>query len=198
MISYVRGVVAAITGGAAIVECGGIGYEVVVSPATAANMPSVGREVKLYTHMQLRDDGVSLFGFLTTEEMRMFNLLLGVTGIGPRAAVNILAALTPERLALAIVSNDAAALCSAPGIGKKTAQRMILELKDKLNAADAVDYSGEPATAQSSGVRQDAADALTALGYGRSDALKAVMETAEEGMSAEAIIKAALRRLSRG
>jgi Holliday junction DNA helicase RuvA len=153
--------------------------------------------------MQVKEDGISLFGFLTQEEVRLFLMLISVSGIGPKMASAILSALSPQQLVLAIVTDDTAALSKAPGVGKKTAQRIALELRDKMktDGASYADGAGLPAGSfaaftQSDG-KQDALDALLALGYSRSEALKAVMECATEGMKTEQIIKEALRKLAR-
>lgn len=198
LISYIKGTVEHITDSSVVIECGGIGYNISVSTATLSKI-SGKQQVKIHTYMNVREDGISLYGFMTLEEIDMFNKLITVNGLGPKSALGMLSVITPSQIMLAIVTDDINALSKAPGIGKKTAQRIILDLKDKIKTEDAV--AGMAATTQesfkvSSGAKQDAIDALTALGYGRSEAVKAVMEIAVEGLTAEQIIKNALRKLN--
>ena len=184
-----------------VINCGGVGYSVQTGAAAGMGLMP-GEKVRIYTHMSVKEDGCSLFGFLTLEELTMFNKLISVSGVGPKAAQSLLAALPPAKLTLAILTDDVASLAKAQGVGKKTAARVVLELKDKLaSSAQAEAYeaqgriSAENSRVMSSSEKQDAADALTALGYPRAEAMKVVLETAFEGMSAEDIIKAALRKL---
>ena len=198
MISYIKGTVEQMTDSSVVIECGGIGYQILVSVATLAKL-SGKAHVKVYTYMQVREDGITLYGFLDHEEIQMFHRLITVNGLGPKIAMGMLGAVTPSQIMLAIVTDDVNALSKAPGIGKKTAQRIILDLKDKIKTEDAVAgmaVSPQESLRVSSGEKQDAIDALIALGYGRSDAVKAVMEVAVEGLSAEQIIKNALRKLN--
>lgn len=186
---------------AVVVDVHGIGYIVNVSPATAGRLPARGSTVKIFTYMQVKEDDVSLFGFLTQEEVRLFTLLISVSGIGPKVATAILATLSPAQLMIAIVADDVAALSKAPGVGRKTAQRLALELRDKIKTTGS--WSEDTATQASftafasSNEKQDALDALQALGYGRAESLKAVLETATDGMQTEQIIKLALKKLMR-
>jgi Holliday junction DNA helicase RuvA len=198
LISYIKGTVEHMTENAVVIECGGIGYHIAVSAATLSKI-SGQHQIKIYTYMQVKEDGIALFGFFTSEEIDMFHKLISVSGLGPKSALGMLSAITPSQIMLAIVTDDIAALSKAPGVGKKTAQRMILELKDKVKTEDAV--AGMAVSAQeslkvSSGAKQDATDALLALGYSRSEAVRAVMEIAVEGLTAEQIIKNALRKLN--
>jgi Holliday junction DNA helicase RuvA len=198
MIAYVRGMLEQVSDGAAVIDCNGLGYLVQVSSATLSRLPPRGSEVKLFTYMQVKEDGQALHGFLSQEEVRLFTMLISVTGIGPKVAAAVLSTFTPAQLVMAIVADDAAALSKAPGVGKKTAQRITLELRDKMKgthdmAAPGGDYSGFAA----SGEKQDAMDALAALGYSRGEGMKAVMEVTTDGMATEQIIKLALKRLIR-
>ncbi|MCL2707839.1 MAG: Holliday junction branch migration protein RuvA, partial [Defluviitaleaceae bacterium] len=127
MIAHIKGTVEHVAELSAVIEVNGVGYRTLMSATTAARLPARGTEVKIYTYMQVREDGVSLYGFLTPEEVSMFTLLISVSGIGPKAASSMLSVLTPQQTMLAIVADDAAALSKAPGVGKKTAQRIILE-----------------------------------------------------------------------
>lgn len=198
MISYIKGTVEHMTDASVVIECGGIGYQISVSAATLGKI-SGKHQVKIYTYMHVREDGISLYGFMTAEEIDMFHKLISVSGLGPKSAMGMLSALTPSQIMLAIVTDDVGALSKAPGVGKKTAQRMILELKDKIKTEDAVAdmaVSAQESLKISSGAKQDAIDALIALGYGRSEAVRAVMAVAVEGLTTEQIIKNALRRLN--
>lgn len=201
MIAFVRGLLEEVEEQSVVIDCQGLGYRVNVSPATISRLPSRGSEVKLFTYLQAKEDGVSLHGFLTREEVRLFTLLISVSGIGPKVATAILATLNPSQIILAIVADDAAAFSKAPGVGKKTAQRISLELRDKIKSfgTRSDDDGWQPSTTEpaSSSEKQEAMDALQALGYTRSESLKAVLETATEGMRTEAIIKLALKKLAR-
>jgi Holliday junction DNA helicase RuvA len=185
----------------AVIDVCGLGLQVQASPATLSRLPAKGAEVQLFTYLQLSENGQALHGFLTREEVRLFTLLISVSGIGPKVATAILGTLTPEQVMIAIMAEDATALSKAPGVGKKTAQRIMLELRDKVKTGDA--WTSESAGMQSltlpgtSSEKQDAMDALLALGYGRAEAMQAVLETADDGMKTEAIIKASLKKLAR-
>ncbi len=199
MITFIKGILECVTDNSIIIDCNGVGYEVFVSTATMSNICKMGEQLKINTYMQVREDGVCLFGFLTKEELKMFNLLISVSGIGPKVALSVLACFKPSEIMLAIITEDTAKLGKAPGIGKKTAGRMILELKDKIKTSDSIsdviDNQQQINTGDNS-PKQDAIDALIALGYSRSEALKGVLEVSVEGMSTEQIIKQTLRKLS--
>jgi Holliday junction DNA helicase RuvA len=196
MIAYVKGILEQVMDSAVVIDCHGLGYLVQVSPATAGRLPSRGSEIKLFTYMQVKEDGQALYGFLTQEEVRLFTLLISVSGIGPKVATAVLATFNPAQLMMAIVADDAAALSKAPGVGKKTAQRITLELRDKMRSPHTADNpGGDYAGFAASSEKQDAMDALAALGYSRGESLKAVMEVAAEGMKTEQIIKMALKKL---
>ena len=199
MISFVRGELDQVSDGTAVVDVGGVGYLVIISPSTAGRLPAKGKEVKLYTHMQATDAGVSLHGFLTREEIRMFALLISVSGIGPKAATSVLSSLSPAQIMIAVLADDSAALSRAPGVGRKTAQRIALELRDKLKgSASFPETEGveiNPAEYETSDEKRDAIEALKALGYGRAESLKAVVDSYSEGMEASEIIRQSLRKL---
>ena len=203
MIAYIKGPLAYILDQTAVIDAQGIGYQVHVSPSTLSRLPAKGAEVQLFTYMQVSESGQSLHGFLTQEELRLFTLLISVSGIGPKVASGILSTLSPSQVIIAIVADDAAALSKAPGVGKKTAQRVLLELRDKIKTADPWEDSG--ADGQSSftnlggprSEKQDAMDALLALGYGRAEAMQTVLEVAEENMTADQIIRLSLKKLAR-
>lgn len=202
MIAYVKGALAYTSDNSAVVDVGGVGYLVQVSASTLGRLPSRNSDVLLYTYMQSSENGQSLHGFLTQEELRMFTLLISVSGIGPKVASQMLGALSPQDIIMAIVAEDAVLLSKAPGVGKKTAQRLMLELKDKIKTENTWEQSGGMAGANvahvaASGEKQDAIDALLALGYGRTEAMQTILEVAEEGMQADAIIRFALKKLAR-
>ena len=197
MIYFLKGAVAQVLDGSVIVDINGVGWQVFMAQSAIGKLPHNGEDVKLYTHLQLKEDGVSLFGFLDLQEKQLFEMLIGVTGVGAKAALSILSVLSPTQLIIAILSDDVLSLCKAPGVGKKTAQRVSLELRDRLKSKE-TERAISPQ--QSIGVnqeqRQDAIDALIALGYNRTESVNAVMETALTDMKAEQIIRLALRKLS--
>ena len=134
MYYYVNGVLAHRDGSVCVVDCGGVGYKLTVSATTSASLANkLGEKVKLFTHLAVREDGIELFGFGSNEERECFNQLTSVSGVGPKAAISILSTMTPDRLALAICTEDAKSISKAPGIGQKTAARIVLDLKDKIS-----------------------------------------------------------------
>ena len=154
--------------------------------------------MKIHTHMNVKEDGISLYGFSTAEELELFHRLISVTGVGPKGALGFLSQLKPQEIILAILSDDVKTLSKAPGVGRKTAQRVILELKDKFQTADAIAMEMEADDLMptgSNGAKFEAMDALAALGYSRSEAAKAVNGVAAEGMTTEDILKAALKKM---
>ncbi|MEW6425932.1 MAG: Holliday junction branch migration protein RuvA [Bacillota bacterium] len=198
MLAFLRGTLAAVEKEAIIVEVNGIGFQLQVPASTLERLPGLGAEVKLHTYLASREDGVSLYGFWGQEELAVFRALLGVGGVGPKAAIGLLSALGPHRLHLAIAKGEADALTRAPGVGRKTAQRIILELKDKLAREIA---PIDPSVKKVSGEEEDAVQALVALGYHESEARKAVRTTlAEAGgapLQAAQLVRLALKRLAR-
>lgn len=206
MIAYIRGSVSFLEPeeGLVVLETGGIGYQILISGRDFDLLPGVGEEVRLYTYLQVREDGLQLYGFFTKEDQKLFKLLIGVSGIGPKGALGILTALSADDLRFAVLADDAKTISRAPGIGHKTAQKLILELKDKLKLEEAFEAKVEKADmgvrAAASGltdVKNEAVEALTALGYSASDALKAVRQAEiHEDMGVEEILKAALKHMS--
>ena len=201
MISYIRGELAAVQEQKAIVEAGGIGYGIYMSQQTLSMLPAVGEEVKIHTYLNVREDAMQLYGFLTGEDLQVFRLLIGVSGIGPKAALGILTAFSADDLRFAVLSEDAKTIAKAPGIGVKTAKKMILELKDKLDLEDAFEKKllhEQEAEETLPDARGEAVEALTALGYSPADALRAVQKVEPgDDMDTEAILKAALKRMIR-
>ena len=207
MIAYIKGALAYTEPeeGVAVLESGGIGYRILLSGRDLDLLPPVGEELRLYTHLQVREDAFVLFGFFTKEDRKLFQQLLGVNGIGPKAALGVLTALSADDLRFAVLADDAKAIAKAPGIGIKTAQKLILELKDKLSLEEAFEarlenHQTKAAAGEASDLseaRNEAVEALTALGYSASESLKAVRKVeAADGMSVEDILKAALKYIS--
>lgn len=200
MISYIRGTLERRAEGYVVVEANGIGYRIFVSPATLAGLPALGEPVKIYTHFSVKEDGVSLYGFSSAEEQEMFHKLLLVGGVGPKGALGFLSQLAPHEIVLAVLSEDVKTLSRAPGVGRKTAQRVILELKDKFKTEEALTegeaWQRELSPDGAADAKFEAIDALTALGYSRSEAAKAVNAAATEDMTTEEILKAALKKMS--
>ena len=202
MIAFVRGTAVDMTENSVIVEAGGIGYEIYMT-GTDLSQIHMGEEVKIHTYFNVREDAMQLFGFLSKDDLQMFRLLLGVNGIGPKAALGVLAGLTADELRFAVLSDDAKTISKAPGIGKKTAQKLILELKDKLKLEDAFEkkLAHEQDAAAISGTNildgsKEAVEALVALGYSSTDALRAVRKVTDVPPDdVEAILKAALKNL---
>lgn len=202
MISYIKGEIEYSEGDIIVIENNGIGYEITVPAFSAQKLLSQKGEVIVYTYMSVREDSISLFGFSSREEKTLYQKLISVSGIGPKAAVSILSVMTPVELVTAIVSSDTTAISRAQGIGKKTAQRIILDLKDKIGNGDIADIfdMGSDISISSAPMgddRSEAAEALVALGYTRSEALKAVSKVYKEGMDVQKILSAALKEISR-
>lgn len=200
MISFLNGTIAAKSENGVIIDVGGVGYSVNMPVSDIAKMGTIGENVKVFTHFHISENAIGLFGFLTGEQIDYFNKLIAISGIGPKAAVSILGTLSVQDLAYAIISEDVKAITRAPGVGPKAAQRVILELKGKIDTQDAVSTSGGGSVAPATSVRADtgAVNALIALGASPSEAQKTVMQIGGEGMSTEDIIKEALRRMSNG
>ena len=197
LISHIKGIIEYMDDGLIIVDVNGIGYKIAISPSTMGKLPSVGKEVKIFTYLQVKEDGMSLYGFGSREELNMFERLISVSGIGPKGASGILSAISPSDLCLAIIAEDIKTLSSIPGIGKKTAQRMVLELKDKINTLEAIGGSEDQTIGlHQSNTLEEATEALVALGYPRVEAVKAVQSIFAEGMNVEEIIKNALKKLA--
>ena len=201
MFYYIQGIVAHVAPYLAVLDCSGVGYACKTTNHTLAALTR-GKSAKLYTHLYVREEIMELYGFISESELNCFEMLIGVSGVGPKAALAILSSNTPEGLATAIVSGNEKALTSAPGIGKKIAQRIILELKDKLKLEDAFEmklaHQQEEAAEGASDLRdsrQEAVEALVALGYSSADALRAVRKVPEEVQAddVEAILRAALK-----
>jgi Holliday junction DNA helicase RuvA len=196
MIHFIRGKLAILNPGSIVIENNGIGYGLTVPENSSFFLAKEGEEVFAYTSMIVREDDISLYGFSDRETQRMFHRLMSVTGVGAKAAMAILSAMPLQELIRAILFEDAVTLTRANGIGKKSAQRNVLELKDKVEAADGLNAGAVQAlTGSPTDARGEAADGLMALGYTKSEALTALSKITEEELSAEEYIKKALKRL---
>lgn len=202
MISFIRGELSEIFENTVVVDNNGVGYNVEVPFSVFNGLPSVGSQVKLYTYLNVREDAMKLFGFLTRDDLNIFKLLIGVSGIGPKGALAILSTMTPNDLRIAVMSDDAKAIAKAPGVGLKTAQKLIIEAKGKIEVPDYMEDSG---TVSGGGVlapaegdpRAEAIAALNALGYSNSEAVMAVKKVEfVDGMDAEDVLKASLKNLA--
>lgn len=201
MISYIRGELVAVEKEKVIIDVGGVGYGIFMPESAMGLLPQIGNEVKLYTYLNVREDAMQLFGFLTRDDLEIFKLLIGVSGIGPKGGLSILSKLTADDLRFAIMSGDSKAISAAPGIGKKTAEKVIIELKDKLdieqilNPSDSETKSAIKMDSSANEVQSEAVQALVALGYGSTESLKAVNKVNSENMTVEEVLKQALKNL---
>lgn len=202
MIAYVNGIVEYITEDNVVIDVGGIGYNIKISADTASRLPGIGEPAKLYTYTCVREDAFLLYGFLTRRDLEIFKKLITVNGIGPKGGLAILSVMDADDLRYAIMTGDVKAISKAPGIGAKTAQRVILDLKDKISVDDDMIEREIAATASGNALRadtpqkQEAIEALVSLGYGQAESAKAVnaIEGIEE-MDSGAILKAALKKM---
>lgn len=181
--------------GSVVISCAGVGFRCLVSGTTQRAMPSIGQKATLFTHMNVTQDAFTLFGFSTKAELSCFRMLIGVSGIGAKTAISVLSAISPEQLAISVAAGDAKALTAAPGIGPKQAQRIVLELKDKVSDIQPVmsaGLPGAPVPAAPAGAATEAMKALLALGYSQTEAARMVASL-DQTMSVEQMIAAALR-----
>lgn len=203
MIHFVKGRLDTVSENMVVVENGGIGFEIMVPLSVVSSLPQTGNEVKIYTYTYVREDALQLYGFLTRDELSMFRLLITVSGIGPKGALGILSVMDADALRFAILADDAKSISKAPGIGAKTASKLILELKDKMDFEEAVTHVLDQGQAEAAGgvsdggmAANDAIQALVALGYTSTEAVRAVKKveiTAD--MTVEDILKAGLKNL---
>ena len=201
MIAFVRGILNARTESSVIVDAGGLGFEIFVPLSVQDRLPAIGDEVTLHTYMNVKEDGMSLYGFLNRDDLSMFKMLITVSGVGPKGAQAILSCLSADDLRFAILSQDAKAISKAQGVGARTAQRVILELKDKVSLDDGFSHLSESVSggrkAAETSERNEAIMALTVLGYSNSDAMRAVAAVDTEGKSTEEILHEALKQMGR-
>lgn len=196
MIAHIDGKVAEKRQGELVLDTQGIGFLLNCSANTLAAAPAVGERMRCYTQLNVREDAMELFGFATREERSMFVRLCGVSGIGPRSALAILSSLSLHNLSVALVTGDVAALSRAPGIGKKTAQRLILELKDKVEQADVSGAGMAPLPEGAADAVQEAVAALVALGYSNLEAQRAIARVRDQAQTTDALILLALKNMN--
>ena len=201
MYSYIRGELAEINPDHIVIDVGGIGYMVYISGHTFEYLPSIGQKIKVHTYLHIREDAMILYGFLTKDDLDMFIKLIGVSGIGPKGGLAVLSVLSADDLRFAILAGDAKAIAKAPGVGAKTAQRVILELKDKMSLEEAFEKKTEnllkSGRNEGNSVKNDAILALSALGYSQTESLKAVSQVEiTDGMDVEDVLKLALKHMA--
>ena len=197
MIYNVRGTLTYTDINYAVVECGGVGFKCFVSMTTLKKLPPLGKEANLYTYLSVREDAMDLFGFATQQELDAFKLLITVSGVGPKAAMAVLSVLPPDRLSIAVSSGDVKSIQSAQGVGKKTAERIVLELKDKMLGiapSNAAAVQSIQAVASNSDA-QEAVEVLVSLGFNQSDAAT-VVGAMDKGLSVDDMIRKGLKQLS--
>jgi len=201
MISYIKGELVAIEEEKVIIDVNGVGFGIYMPAQSMNYLPATGEEVRLHTYMNVREDAMQLFGFLTRDDLNVFKLVIGVSGIGPKGGLSILSQLSPDELRFAVMAGDAKTIASAPGIGKKTAEKLIIELKDKLNIEDVLNKTTQSdnhntISGGSNEMQAEAIEALVALGYGSSEAMKAVKKVEiTDAITVEDILKLALKNM---
>lgn len=200
MIQYIRGELISVEADRVIVDVNGVGYGIFMSVHSMSMLPQTGSEVRIYTYLNVKEDAMQLFGFLTKDDLNVFKLLIGVNGIGPKGGQAVLSVLSPDDLRFAVMANDVKAISAAPGIGKKTAEKVIIELRDKLSIEDVLEHSvtgtegDRTVTGNTGAVQSEAVQALTALGYSSTEALRAVKQVAaDEHTDVEDVLKQALK-----
>lgn len=199
MIAFVSGILEMKLNGYIVIDVGGVGYKVFMSEGAIDSLGNIGEKVKVYTHHHVREDDISLYGFLTMEELNMFELLISVSGVGAKSALSILANVEPSSFALAVITNDTSKLVKIPGVGAKTAARIVLELKDKLKNQELVDTKKEiiKKNAVNEEETNEAISALQVLGYNRRDIEKVFESLDLSNLTLEDMIKQGLKHLSR-
>ncbi len=203
MYSYIKGELVEMTEDSIVVETYGIGYNIRIPQSILDSFTGIGQKVKIYTYTYVREDAIHLYGFLSRDDLMVFQLLLGVSGIWPKGALAILSVMTPDDLRFAVLGEDDKTIAKAPGIGKKSAQRLIIELKDKLKLEDAAVIKSSSETPDHSegagihGIKKEAVMALTALGYSSGEAMKVVSQVEiKEDSSVEEVLKASLKQMA--
>lgn len=201
MIAYIKGEFADVTDDGIVIDKDGMGIEIRVPLSVMQSLPPIGSEIKIHTYMYVREDALNLYGFMTKDDLNVFKLLITVNGIGPKGALGILSSITPDDLRFAVLAGDTKTIAKAPGIGAKTAAKLILELKDKLKLQDAFEEklkgTEESSSDLLSGIRNDAIQALVALGYNNTDAIRAVRQVEiTDDMDVENVLKLSLKKIS--
>lgn len=200
MFSYLKGILVTKSIGYIVIDVGGVGFKIFMSETSIKKLGETGEEVKVFTHMQVREDDISLYGFTTNEELRMFELLISVSGVGAKSAIAMLSNISPSSFALAVISNDIKSLTKIPGIGSKTAQRIVLELKDKLKTEESISNNSNEeiiVAIKDDNKTSEAVQALKVLGYTSTEIEKVLSTLDTNNMSVEDIIRKALINLGR-
>lgn len=199
MIAFLKGKVVSVSESRLVLDVNDVGFQISITSRDATRMPSVGHQVLLYTYLSVREDAMQLFGFLSEDDLEIYRLLIGVSGIGPKAGLGILSVLSADDLRFAVLADDAKAIARAPGVGNKTAQKLILELKDKLSLEEAIEKKLDNAADGGLDLQENknqAVQALVALGYSGSEALRAVKQVEiSPDMDTEDILKQALKKM---
>ena len=196
MIAFITGTIEEKSENGVVINCNGMGYEVQTSTATLSSLPLVGEECKIYTYLQVKEDGISLFGFTTVDERELFYKLISVSGVGPKMAITVLSGMNISALIVSILKEDTTALSRIKGLGKKTAERICLELKDKLTPVGGV-LIDDNVIEINENVLDDACEALISLGLSKNEALRLARQNANENSTAEEIITSVLRNMGR-
>ena len=201
MISYIKGILEYVGEDFIIIESNNIGYEIRIPLSVISHLPMIGNDIKIHTYLYVREDAMLLYGFITRDDLEVFKKLITVNGIGPKGALGILSTITPDELRFAIIADDVGTISKAPGIGKKTAQKLILDLKDKLKLKDYTDSVAseidQVRTDSVSDIRNDAIGALVSLGYSSTEAVKVIRSVdMTQITTVEELIKAGLKKLS--
>ena len=194
MFSYIKGNLEVKNLNYVVIDVNGIGFKIFMSESAIQSLEETGNNVKIYTHMNVKEDDISLYGFITSEELRMFELLIGVSGVGAKSAISMLSSITPSKFALAVISNDVKTLTKIPGIGPKSAQRIILELKDKLKTEEAIqtDNIELKTSIVENNKLEEAVQALKVLGYTRQEIESVLAKIEANTLTVEDIIRKAL------
>ena len=199
MFAYIKGNLEVKTKGYVVIDVSGVGYKIFMSETAIEKLGEIGQVVKVHTYLRVREDDMRLYGFNTNEELRMFELLLSVSGIGAKSAISILSNITPSSFALAVITNDVAKIKALPGIGPKSAQRIILELKDKIETEEAIPENKMEETQETAIDNENMTEAISALqvlGYSKKEIEKAIQKV-DNTLSVEDIIKIGLKNLAR-
>ena len=197
MFAYIQGSLEVKSINYVVVENNGIGYKIYMSSKSIGTIGNIGEQVKVHIHYHVREDDISLYGFNSEEELRMFEILINVSGVGVKSALTMLSDITPSSFALAVINDDVTRLTKVPGVGKKTAQRLILELKDKLKSEDIASEEIEVEEKKNNNINNDVVVALQVLGYSKKEAETVLEKIDTNGLSIEETIKQALKYLGR-
>lgn len=197
MFAYIKGTIEIKSINYVVIENGGIGYKIYMSQKSIGIIGNIGETVKIHTHYHVREDDISLYGFTSEEELRMFEILINVSGVGVKSAVTMLSDITPASFAMAVINDDVTRLTKVPGVGKKTAQRLILELKDKLKSEDISGEEIKQIDVEEKEVSNDVVNALQVLGYNKKEIEQVLQKIETVNLSVEDTIKLALKYLGR-